>query len=238
MFNIEMLTLTKTVGSQDSVIHPVIIFNDSDLVLCDTGYPDQADEIDDELQKYGFSINDITRIVISHQDHDHIGSLSELKRLNKNLTVISSGEELPFIEGQKQSLRLLQAEEYNKKLSGEELELGIQFANYLKTIQGCKVDRTVNDGDYIIPGLKIIATPGHTPGHVSLFDEYNHIFISGDALAIENNKLVIANPEFTLDPERCMSSIRKIVTLNPQKIICYHGGIIEGNINALLNRIV
>jgi glyoxylase-like metal-dependent hydrolase (beta-lactamase superfamily II) len=237
MLNIETLTLTKIFGSQNSVVHPVIIFNDTDLVLCDTGYPDQVKEIGDELKKYGFSFNDITKIIITHHDHDHIGSLSELRRLNKHLVVISSKEELPFIEGQKKSLRILQAEEYNKKLSGKELEFGIQFVNYLKTIQNCKVDLAVNDGDYIIPGLKIIATPGHTPGHVSLFDEYNHVFISGDALAIENNKFIIANPEFTLDIERCIESISKIISLKPQKVICCHGGVMESNIIQLLNEI-
>lgn len=238
MLYVETLTLTQKIGSQTIDVHPVIIFNDLDLILCDAGYPNQVDQIENELNKHGFSIKDITKIVITHHDHDHIGSLNALKKKNKNLIVISSEIEAPFIEDQSKSLRLIQAEEYNKKLSGKELEFGIQFVNYLRTIQSCNIDQTIKDGDYILPGLRVVFTPGHTPGHISLFCEDSHTVITGDALAIENNKLVIANPEFTLDLENCVNSIRKILNLAPQKVICYHGGTIENEVEKLLNDIL
>ncbi len=238
MLNIGVLTLEKTNGTNNLNVNPVIFFNESDLLLCDAGYPDQVDQIEKELKRFGFSISDITKIFISHHDHDHIGALNELKKLNNNIEVISSTIEAPYIEGSKKSLRIIQAEEFNKKLSGEDLEFGINFLNYLNSIKYCKVDSQVNDGDYILPGLKVVATPGHTPGHTSLFDEYNQVFIAADSLALENNKLNIANPEFALDIETCVKSINKIISLSPNKIICYHGGIIESNIDCLLREII
>ncbi len=231
----KILTLSQTIGSLNIIAHPVIVFDDSELVLCDAGYPGQVEQINSELNKNGFSVDDITKIVITHHDHDHRGSLSELRERNRNLIVISSEIEAPYIEGQKKSLRLIQAEELNKTLTGDELQFGIQFADYIKTIQDSKVDQTVKDGDYIIPGLRVISTPGHTPGHISLFCEDDHTLITGDALAAENGVLVIANPQFTLDPETSVESIRKIRDLAPQRIICYHGGIVEGDIQAMLN---
>ncbi len=238
MISIKTLTLSQQIGSHVSYIHPVIIFNESDLILCDTGYPNQAKQIDDQLKKYGFSVQDITKIIITHHDHDHTGSLSELQKLNPRMTVLTSAEEVPFIEDQTQSLRLLQAEEYNKKLSGPELVFGTHFANYLRTIPSAKVNRTVKHGDFIIEGLKVISTPGHTPGHISLFCMEEKALIAGDALAIENNRFDIANPEFTLDMEECINSIKKILDLNPKKVICYHGETIEDHVEALLNETI
>jgi glyoxylase-like metal-dependent hydrolase (beta-lactamase superfamily II) len=238
MINIKTLTLTQEIGTQTIDVHPVIIFNDSDLVLCDAGYPNQVDQINSELNKYGFSISDITKIVITHHDHDHVGSLSVLKKMNKNLMAISSEIESSFIEDQSKSLRLFQAKEYNKKLSGKELEFGVQFVKYLESIQNCDIDQTVQDGDYILPGLRVVFTPGHTPGHISLLGEDSHVIITGDALAIENSKLIIANPEFTLDIESCVKSITKILHLAPKELICYHGGTIRNGIDKLLRDIL
>lgn len=234
----KMLTLTQKSGGYISVIHPVIFYNDSELILCDAGYPNQAEQINEELSKHGFSVKDITRIIITHHDHDHIGSLKQLKEWNRNLIVTASVTETPFIEGKAKSLRLIQAEEFNKSLSGKDLESGMQFVSYLNTIQTCSVDKQLSDGEYIIPGLKTILTPGHTPGHISLFCEESRVLITGDALAVEDSKPVIANPEFTLDIKSCIESIKKISNSAPQKIICYHGGLIEDNITNQLEEII
>ena len=84
----------------------------------------------------------------------------------------------------------------------------------------------------------MVSTPGHTPGHISLFCEESYTVITGDALAIENNTLVIANPEYTLNPEHCLNSISKLRNLTPQKIICYHGGMIKNEIEDLFEDIL
>ncbi len=238
MLKYKILTLTQEFDGHTSAIHPVMFYTDSDLILCDAGYPGQTEQIKTELNKYGFSASEITKTVITHYDHDHLGSLCRLKEENKNITVISSGIEAPFIQGFKKSLRLIQAEEYIKILTGKELEFGIKFANYLATIEPCKVDLTVTDGDYIIPGLRVIHTPGHTPGHISLFCEESSTLIAGDAIAAENKRLMVANPEYTLDLNTCLKSIEKIIALAPEKIICYHGGLIEDDIKNQLENIL
>ena len=114
MHTCKILTLAQESGGQTSTIHPVIFYDDSELILCDAGYPNQAGQIEAELKKYGFKPGDITKIVITHDDHDHIGSLHRKKMENQNITVISSEIEAPHIQGDKKSLRLIQAEEFNK----------------------------------------------------------------------------------------------------------------------------
>jgi len=235
---IKTIKLVQKVGAQEITMYPSVIYDDNNLILCDAGSPNQITQIEQELNKIGFSIENLTHVVITHQDHDHIGSLKQLKLINQNIIVIASDIEAPYIDGTKESLRLIQAKEYNKNLKDEALVFGMHFVKYLETIENCFVDQVVSDNDYIIPKLRVISTKGHTPGHLSLFNEEDNTLISGDAIAFENDAFVIANPEFTLDLENCKKSIKKIIDLNPKRVICYHGGECNKNIMFLLNKLV
>lgn len=235
---IQSIKLVQKVGPQEIAMYPSVIYDGKNLILCDSGSPDQIIQIEQGLNKIGFSIEDLTHVVITHQDHDHIGSLKQLKLINENIIVIASAIETPYIDGTKESLRLIQARESNKNLTGEALAFGIRFEKYLETIETCSVDQVVNNNDYIVPKLKVISTKGHTPGHISLFCEEDDTLISGDAIAFENDKFVIANPQFTLDLEGCKKSIKKLIDLNPKRVICYHGGECNNNIVPLLKKLV
>lgn len=85
--------------------------------------------------------------------------------------------------------------------------------------------------------MEIVETPGHMPGHISIYLKELKVLISGDALAIENGNLEIAAPQFTLDMAEAKKSILKLLNYNIQKIICYHGGEYQGDIPAALHRI-
>lgn len=233
-----ILTLEFKMENNVIKVHPVLIQEDQELILCDAGYPNQLTQIELELNKLGFAINDLTQVFISHHDHDHIGSLKLLKDKIPSLKVLSSKLEKPFIEGSEKSLRLIQAEAYNETLSKDEREFGKRFVNYLAGINTVDVDILVKEGDYIANGVKIIATPGHTPGHLSILLEEESVLFVGDALAYENHQLIVANPEFTLDIETCMNSIRKIKDMKVEKLICYHGGLVESNIQESLNKLL
>ena len=236
MLEYRVLKIIHHVGTRNATICPTIIFDNSELILCDTGLPNQIELIENELHKFDYCVEDITKIIITHHDYDHYGSLRALKNKNSSIEIISSEIEAQYISGKTKSLRLLQAEQYNKTLNGSELEAGMQFCDYLKTIENCAIDRFVIDGEIIVPGLKTIFTPGHTPGHISLFLEENFVFIAGDALTIDDSKLQIANPKFTLNPKQAKESIKKIIDLEPEKIICYHGGSTSYDIrNSLIN---
>ena len=233
-----VLTITKDLGFTKSVIHPVAIRDENGIILFDAGYPDQADDIEQALADIGGTIADITAIVLSHHDHDHIGSLAELKRRNPKIRVLSGAKEADYISGKKTSLRLLQALEYNKTLTGDEKEFGERFARYLETVEHCPVDDVVQDLDYLCDGVRVIGTPGHTPGHISLLLEKEKLLLAGDALAIENGKLAKANPKFTLDKEEALKSVEKIKNLNLERISCYHGNMYSGPVKEELVRIL
>ncbi len=82
----------------------------------------------------------------------------------------------------------------------------------------------------IVFGLQIITTPGHTPGHISVWDPDTAVLVAGDALSGEGSGVggVIdgvagPNPEFSPDMDGAIASARKMETLAPDSIYFGHG---------------
>ena len=95
----------------------------------------------------------------------------------------------------------------------------------VKNIRHIFVDEKVHDGQIILNGeCQIVATPGHTSGHISLYFPDLHSVITGDATVQDNGELVIANPNFCLDIEKAEESLKRIKDLKAVKYYCYHGG--------------
>ena len=234
----QILNLVKDFGAFKSEIHPVLFVDNDERILFDAGYPGQAEDIARELARKGLAVKDLTMIVVSHHDHDHVGSLLALKIMHPAVRIVAGRSEADYVAGKKVSLRLQQAEEHNKTLAGSERDFGERFAAYLKTIDICPVDRLVDDGERLSGGVRVVATPGHTPGHISLYIEDQGIFIAGDATAVENGRLILPNPQFTLDLSGALDSIRKMQSLKISSIINYHGGVYSGDVVKALDDVL
>ena len=91
------------------------------------------------------------------------------------------------------------------------------------------MDLEVEEGDYFpwAGGCRILATPGHTPGHISLYLEKEHVLITGDAAVTEAGRLELANPQFCLDLEQAERSLKRLQSIPCARYICYHGGVLE-----------
>lgn len=213
-------------------IHPVVLKNNEELILVDCGYPEFFDLISDELENNGISAKDLTAIYITHQDDDHMGTAAEFKSRYPHIKIITSETEAPYISGNSKNLRLRQAEEMLEILPDEQKDFGIAFCERLNKLNCVQVDQTANEGDLFnwASGCEIIATPGHTPGHTSLYIKEQKTIITGDACVIENDELVVANPHFCLDFENAQKSLEKIKNMEVETYICYHGGILKRQI--------
>ncbi len=229
-----LMPLEKNIAGMNSVITLALFVAEGGLTLFDAGYPGQLPEIEAGLGDLGFTLSEVRRVVLSHQDHDHVGSLAALKAAHPSLEVCCSAVEAPYISGERKSPRLAQAEAFNRHLKGEQAAFGERFAAYLRTIEACPVDRLLSDGEEIEAGLRVLFTPGHTPGHLSLHLEEGGIVFAGDALAYEGGVLGLANPQFTLDLPGATASIGRIAELEPSELVCYHGGVVAGDLRARL----
>ena len=82
----------------------------------------------------------------------------------------------------------------------------------------------VDDGDSVFD-LEIIATPGHTPGSISVFDPIGGVLVSGDAVlgGAEPASVAGASPRFSEDMATADQSIIALAALQPEAILPGHG---------------
>ncbi|MEV4282939.1 MBL fold metallo-hydrolase [Actinoplanes xinjiangensis] len=84
-----------------------------------------------------------------------------------------------------------------------------------KQIQGIK------DGDDVF-GLQMVGTPGHTLGHVSIFEPATGVLVAGDALR-NQNVLEGSAPLYTADATQAAASVKKLAGLDVRTILPGHG---------------
>jgi glyoxylase-like metal-dependent hydrolase (beta-lactamase superfamily II) len=235
--NLVVLDVSFNFGYGEEKIYPVVLQDENEMILVDCGYANFCTLIEQAAYKKGINISKLTKVIITHHDHDHMGSLAEIKRKYPQIQIIASEKDTPYISGREKSLRLVQAERIQLTLPEEQKEAGEMFQDILKSIENVEVDVTVKDGDYFpwCGGIEIVETPGHMPGHISIYVKEYKTLITGDALALEDMKLEIAAPHFTLDMVEAKKSVLKLLGYDIQKVICYHGGEFQGDISVVLN---
>jgi glyoxylase-like metal-dependent hydrolase (beta-lactamase superfamily II) len=81
--------------------------------------------------------------------------------------------------------------------------------------------KPVSDNDEVF-GLRVIATPGHTPGHICVFDPVGSLLILGDAM---NNSGALGgpNPQYTADMAQAHESVKKLAKLKFERALFGHG---------------
>ncbi|MCM3538230.1 MBL fold metallo-hydrolase [Priestia endophytica] len=210
---------------QKKCIYPSLIILNNELTLVDTGCINFLTLIENEILKNGDEMKNLKNIIITHYDDDHIGSLYDFKEKYPWITIIASEVESKYISGELKAERLVQAEEMLENMSNEDMELGKWFIQQLKNLKPVLINKKVHDGDMILDNeCIVVATPGHTSGHISLYFPRLKSIITGDAAVKENHELVIANPQFCLNIEKAQQSLIKIKNLKAENYYCYHGG--------------
>ncbi|NLK98887.1 MAG: MBL fold metallo-hydrolase [Epulopiscium sp.] len=230
-YKILSLSITMPFGNIENTVYPILLWDKQNIILVDCGFIGSLPLLEKELQRVGVSIQQLTGLVLTHHDHDHMGAAAALKRINPDMKIYASAMEAPFISAQEKPLRLRQAEEMQKILPPEQQDFGKAFCNMLRQVEPVEVDVFLHDGEYMewCGGCRVLATPGHTPGHISLLLERDSLIITGDAIALEDGKPVIANPQFTLDLEQATKSMEKLLSLKAKTYYCYHGGTFINN---------
>jgi glyoxylase-like metal-dependent hydrolase (beta-lactamase superfamily II) len=216
---------------EESAIFPVVLADDSERgekILVDCGYPGFLPKLEDAADAAGFRLAGITSVLITHHDYDHCGGLFELTEKYPRVRVMASELDAPYIEKREKNLRLAHAEEACESLPEHLRPETKLFQDSLAALKPVKVDIALRGGD-LFPwcgGTEIIATPGHMPGHISLYVRRRRTVVTGDALVAVNGKLRMANPNYAMDIKEAKASARKLSGLDADRFICYHGGIV------------
>ncbi|MFE1963138.1 MBL fold metallo-hydrolase [Streptomyces sp. NPDC059479] len=153
----------------------------------------------DAVAGLGRKTADIRRIVITHAHPDHVQGAAELRRHTGARILIHDADRAWLEAGR------VPAE-------GRSRAVG-RLIDRLPKLHWTPVtaDGTVTDGDLIdgSDGLRVIHTPGHSPGHIVLLHEPSRTVLLGDA-AFNRGQLAIGPPALASDPDLRPGSLARI----------------------------
>lgn len=224
-----ILPLASERGGQTNVFHASLILDAAHgPTLVDTGLPDQAEAIEALLAPQSLDVAALRRIVLTHQDIDHIGSLHELAT-RSGARVLAHRVEAPCIDGR----------ELPRFARPEVLDERPFLRPFAEQFQPTAVDEQLEDGARLdlAGGVQIVFTPGHTSGHICLYLERSRALIAGDALTASDGRLQGPNPAATLDMALASASVQRLAELDVAAIVCYHGGLVDDDASGQLRRI-
>lgn len=202
-------------------------------VLVDTGVKGSAEKIIDMAESlFGLGTKPAA-IVLTHGHSDHSGSLQELLKY-WDVPVYVHPLEAPYLTGQSFYPPA-------DTTAGGGLMTLISWIWRTRPINVSRNLREIDPYDGIpeLPEWKVIHTPGHTPGHISLFFPLNTTLIAGDAFtttktesaiyALSYMKKLSGPPKyFTTDWYAAARSVRKLASLQPRIVATGHGPVMRG----------
>ncbi len=177
------------------------------LILIDTGLPRSGNKIIKYLEKLGRNPTDVSTIVLTHFHIDHVGSAKKMKEAT----------------GAKVAVHELDADYVaGKRAPPKPKNLIFRAFSSVVKPSAVEVDLPLNDGDKI-GKLRVIHTPGHSEGSISLLDAERKAMFVGDAIRFTDGKITGPPEQFTLDPARAKESIGKIGTFDFDIMLSGHG---------------
>ncbi|EPR09405.1 MBL fold metallo-hydrolase [Ruminiclostridium papyrosolvens] len=246
-----MLELKSNVQNVEGIMYPVIVWDENDLVLIDTGLPGQGSSILDLIEKEGVSPEKLTKVIITHHDMDHIGGLTEIVKKveassGKRVEVLSHEIEKPYIQGDLMPLKFTRdkMEALKKQMEGLSPEKREQYQSLFSSNKPVVTETLVDNQELsYCGGITIIHTPGHTKGHICVYLNRYKTLLAGDGLNFQKLsdgelKLIGPDPQFTHNMYEAVKSLKKIMDYDIQKIVCYHCGLIENNLSEQIKQIL
>jgi glyoxylase-like metal-dependent hydrolase (beta-lactamase superfamily II) len=228
---ITVLSLPATLANGEDIIHPVVLHDEANCLLVDTGLPGMASVLFAAMESLGLP----THILLTHADMDHVGSLAALLALaGHKVEVLCHEKEKPYVECDVPPLRLRQMEAGLHTLTGERLaEMTALVDNLRVNYQKLRatVTRTIADGEPLPCGAEVLYTPGHTPGHICLYHKESRTLIAGDMLNVTDGELRPAPDWFAHDRKALKASLVKLTGYDIETVVCYHGGEYRENVN-------
>ncbi len=204
-------------------------------VLVDAGLPKSAGRII-KMAEALFGVNKPPKaIVLTHGHFDHTGALQELLK-TWDVPVYAHRLELPYLTG-KSSYPPADPTVGGGLMSYTSFMFPMTPIDITRNV--VELDEHMDNRLPFMPGWRFVPTPGHAPGHISLFDEKHHVLIAGDAFVttkIESaisvarqTKVVSGPPKFlTYDWDASKNSVQKLLMLEPKVAATGHGMPIQG----------
>lgn len=192
-----------------------LVQEDDGLTLVDSTTSSPADEIALIVQEVG---KELRRVALTHAHGDHVGGVAGVRLRFPGVEVSIGERDSRILAGDKTLL----ATEPQKQVKG-----------YFVKVEW-KPDRLLKPGDRV-GSLEVVASPGHTPGHVAFLDVRDRSLIAGDAFQTRGGIAVsgVLKPLFpfpamaTWNKQTALASATSLRGLNPSLLAVGHGNVIR-----------
>ena len=198
------------------VFNAYLVTEDDGLTLVDTGPASALGAVRAALLT---EAGPLRRVVLTHAHGDHVAGVDVLLAEHPDLEIILGAREAPLWAGD---------------FSLRDGEPGAPPKARSYGSPTAQPTRLVTDGERV-GSLRVIDTPGHTPGHVSLLDERDGTLIAGDALTTIGRPAVSGDlvrrwpfPAFsTWNKEVALQSARRLLDAEPRRLATGHGPVLD-----------
>ncbi len=160
------------------------------ICLIDTGVSGTSGQLGAHLKELGRSVKEVSFVLLTHSHPDHIGGCLTLKK-NSSASFGAHAAERNWVEDVEK--------QYRER----------PILNFFELVGGpVRVDRALKEGDVIEwdkgKTLRVLETPGHSPGSVSFHSGEEGALFSGDAVPAADTLPIYVNPR------ECIESIKKL----------------------------
>ena len=185
------------------------------VILVDTGTTGKEKDILSAIEKEGFAPDQVALIAITHAHADHTGSAHALKQATGAKVAVHEKEAPYLVQGKS-------AEIVPASLLGRVMRLATALRP--QAVEAVQPDILIADEldlhDLGIRG-RIVSTPGHTAGSVSVLLDSGKCLVGDLLTALTGSP---GHPPFIRDRTDLQQSIRKIIDLGAKEIYPSHGG--------------
>ena len=214
-------------------INAYLLKTDAGCLLVDTGWNTEEayQALIKGFERAGASFEDLRIIFITHTHPDHYGLAGRLQQATQ-AEVLMHQEEASWIEQQRTfgprfmadgASWLVQNGFPTEELAG----LRSTLPNLSRSQSVARVDRLVQDGEHLKMGqfdLECLLTPGHSPGHLCLYDRQRQILFSGDHVLPNETP----NIGFSMKPGSnpladYLEALEKVAALPTRLVLPAHG---------------
>jgi glyoxylase-like metal-dependent hydrolase (beta-lactamase superfamily II) len=190
------------------------------LVAC--GYAGSANRIVRAIAAQGRSPGDLRRVIVTHGHPDHAGSARELAALGATVLIHPADAERLATTWRDVARRPSKSRVF-AAMTPEPPAV-----------------QPIEDGDVlpVLGGLRVVHTPGHTPGSVCLYGSRDRVLFVGDNLQRRFGRLTFASKLYSDDYALACRSMRRLAALDIETIVFGHFAAIEGGAGEVLAKLV
>lgn len=182
------------------------------LTLIDAGMVGSRILLERYLRRIGRRLDELERIICTHGHPDHIGGVTELVRDRGDVEVLIHPDDLFGLHlPLRDALAVADVAERRGRI--------IQFLTRPPS------DPTpISDGEVLpmLGGLRVVHTPGHTPGSICLYAPGLRLLFTGDVLQVIRGRLTYASAFFSHDHAGARASVERLAALDVDTIALSH----------------